>query len=75
MTVPINKGVPIPEKRRRFADDYPWEDMGVGDSIFIPFRGKSRPQVSVVQKRLGVKFTTRRLTEDDVLGLRIWRIE
>lgn len=71
----IHKGVPIPHDAYR--NKYPFPEMKVGDSIFIPTKGESREArsgrnaaSSFSKHHKGVRFTAR-LVKD---GLRIWRI-
>jgi hypothetical protein len=65
--IPIDKGIPLPEK-------FPFERMDVGDSFLVP-QDISRSTVNVAATRYGekwrMKFTVRKTPE----GLRCWRIE
>jgi len=73
----IEKGIPIsPDKRDNKAMKlYPFDEMSVGDSIFINEENgnikSSRGVASRYGKKTGKVFTTR--TVDG--GLRIWRVE
>lgn len=57
---------------------FPFEDMEIGDSIFIPGPiGKIRSATSSSQSyaaKNGVKFSTHRTMLNGVKGVRIWRI-
>jgi hypothetical protein len=76
MTIFIER-VPLPWNGRRNRR-YPWRDMQVGDSFFVP-RGEISQMSSlagVTGKRLGWRFTCRTEnygTENE--GVRVWRIE
>lgn len=69
----ISRDVPIPSK-----SVYPFEDMAVGDCMFVPGSDFETPKehwrVSSAARynglRLGFKFTVRMM--DD--GVRVWRI-
>lgn len=70
----VSKRLPIPEITHK--SKYPWAEMSVGDSFFVP--GKHTTQMGGVAHQagisLGVKFTIRRVTEMQVSGVRIWRV-
>jgi hypothetical protein len=69
---PIEKGIPIPSVRGGKIEKYPWSQLAVGDSFFVPpgmrisgYRGyRSR-------KGDGKKFTTRKMDG----GIRVWRVK
>lgn len=68
----IEDDVPRPEKKTK----YPFGDMKVDQSVFIP--GKTSRQVANAMstyRRKGMKFTTEYRTEDGVEGTRVWRDE
>jgi hypothetical protein len=69
--IKIEKNVPMPEARGETI--YPFSDMEVGDSFFVPGRTPNQMQNSAShwRKKNGWKFTTAR--END--GTRIWRKE
>jgi len=79
----IEKNVPIPARRGGGPPNkYPWRDMEVGDSFFVPANGKSRNALmraltsSTQSKSLardGLKFTAR--TDAEANGVRVWRIK
>ena len=59
---------------------YPFKEMEVGDSFFVPLNGRDSRMVSVAimgagraTRMKGEKFTTRVNKEKD--GVRCWRIE
>lgn len=70
----IEKNVPLPPSRGCTPTKafYPWKQMEVGDSFFVTGRKQQHlsAQASVVGKKLGVKFVTRK--EGD--GVRVWRM-
>ena len=53
---------------------YPWDEMDVGDSFFIPEAGKSHnfnSQCLTASKTYGKVFKARRVEG----GMRVWRVE
>lgn len=77
MEVKIEKGIPIPKTRGR-KNEYPFNEMEVGDSFFIDGDDKeaSRVRVSFCQmkrrnKNFKKKFTVRKVEG----GFRCWRFE
>ena len=75
--IKIDKEIPMPESRSTGTSIYPFEDLEIGDSFFVP--GKSRAQMDNAcghwRKKKGWKFTVERRTENDVIGARVWRKE
>lgn len=78
----IDRGVEIPETETR--SKYPYRDMRVGDSIFLPRPDTHGPRAwangvrstfIAHTKRYGGAFTTRSVVEDGVSGVRVWRME
>lgn len=75
MIFKIEKSIPIPEARGRRAKKYPFEQMEVGDSFFVPLEeGKSpsaiHASIATAKHRLGINLTTAR----EEGGIRVWRI-
>ena len=70
MTLAVDKGIPLPEEKKRNV--YPYKQMDVGDSFFAP--GTKITVMCNLQyrmgKKTGMKFTARK--EGD--GVRVWRI-
>lgn len=67
----IEKNVPIPADRRK-KSKYPWKEMEIGDSFFVPGKGTHEFRaVPGAQKRYGMKFTMRAVEG----GVRVWRVE
>lgn len=75
--IKIDRDVPVPEFVDRRPNKYPWREMEVGDSIFIP--SMTAPRIGGTlhpfQRRSGRRFTCRTCTENGVDGVRVWRIE
>lgn len=72
----IDSSVPLPESRRgRLV--YPWRDMDIGDSFFVPNGDQSGISAAArtYGKRHRVKFALRSVTEKGVKGVRAWRIK
>ena len=68
---PIKKNAPIPNKERiSYPEKYPWAQMKVGDSFFIPDREKPLTTTYAARKH-NMKFTQRSMDG----GIRIWRIK
>lgn len=77
MSFKIDKSVPMPTDTRGRKVAYPWADMEVGDSIFVPedriaATGKS---AYVWGQQNGKRFSRRKRVENGVKGARFWRIE
>lgn len=54
-----------------------WEKFGVGYSFFIPCLDpeEARKQVKRTAKRLGFAIKTKVTIEENVKGLRVWRVK
>jgi hypothetical protein len=65
----IEKGIPIPTARRKW-DDYPFDEMEIGESFFVP--GSTSTAIAAVGNRHKPKRFTARKEND---GVRVWRIE
>lgn len=73
--IKIESNVPCPLDHRN-ARRYPWDQMEIGDSFFLPH---ATPQsIACVGrswgKRRNVKFSVRAVVENGVEGTRVWRI-
>lgn len=77
--IAVDKGIEIPPKNWSRGDRkclYPWREMEVGDSFFIPNGGKVREIRGVASRAgqaaryTGMKFTCRAVDG----GFRVWRI-
>lgn len=76
--IKIDKGVPLPEPSKRGPKHvYPWEKLQVGDSFFVPGKKTNTfgGQLTRFKKSAGIKCVIRTVTENNVKGVRIWRIE
>lgn len=66
----IEQNIPIPTDKRR--SPYPWQEMKVGDSFFVP--GKKMASVSSActfqKKKTGREYVTRCVDG----GVRVWRV-
>jgi hypothetical protein len=80
-TITIDKNVPIPERvwgKNGRVSKYPFRDMKLGDSFFIPRTTSARFTPNICQfKKLNPKFnfTVRTVVEKKVPGVRVWRIK
>jgi hypothetical protein len=54
-----------------------WEKFGVGTSFFIPCLdpAEAERQVRRTTRRLGIRIKTRAVIEENIKGLRVWRIK
>ncbi len=70
----IDKGIPIPPISRKGSYTSVLRQMKVGDSVFIKDKTPSGlgGTLSSLKPR---KFTSRKVTEKDTEGVRVWRIE
>lgn len=76
----IQKNIPQPVATRvgfARASKYPFATMDVGDMFFVPGAKKSFSSlVSAAGRRLSVKFSTRRITDDaGTAGMGCWRVK
>lgn len=74
--IKIEQGVPVPVNRARIGSKYPFRDMKIGDSFFLPATyakpASVRASASYFQIRnKGYRFTAH---EQDN-GIRVWRIK
>ncbi len=76
----IEKDVKVPIVHSKFK--YPWEDMEVGDSVFIAadkgeslfnLKRKVGPSARYYGNVTGKKFKTLMVREEN--GVRVWRVE
>lgn len=75
MTLKIEKGIPVPTHNARFAKQYPFDQMEIGDSFLVPMPANKSPSsiysaLSQAKKRLKINLTSSRVEG----GLRVWRI-
>ena len=50
---------------------YPWNELSVGESFFIPEKTRYRIRNDIHGKR----FISRAVTENEKVGVRVWRVE
>ena len=82
--IAINKGVEIPRSRRE-RQKYPFNEMEIGDSFFVPSEDQNERRKIVARllgnvrsSRIEKKFTTRVMSNDPIArmpGVRIWRVK
>lgn len=68
MAYKIDKNVPVPSAQRK-GSKYPWAQMKVGDSFFIPGKPKG---LYAAAKGAGIKITVRTVKEKGKEGVRVW---
>ena len=73
MAFEIEKGVPLPKSvQRGWTGKYPWRQLEIGDSFFVP--GKTTNDiggtVTIARRTTGFKLVTRSVEG----GVRIWRV-
>jgi hypothetical protein len=70
----IDKNIPLPENIK--SSVYPWEEMEVGDSFFVP--GGKISTISVAAnyrgKTTGEKYVCRYVSNGTDSGVRVWRL-
>lgn len=75
LNIPVERQVPLPDPST--GTKYPWAEMQVGDSFFVPDRRS--PNMSstagAAGRRLGRRFTVRAVQEKGRRGVRVWRLE
>ncbi len=77
--IKIDKNIPIPEPRNgKKKRHYPFAELEIGDSFFVEgFQWKSIGELSgsynKYRKVTKKKFISRKVTENNIKGLRIWR--
>lgn len=70
----IEKGVPVEETGGGRRMKYPFAEMEIGDSFFVPKPPSSlRQTVKDGGKRIGRTFVCGNAIKDGVKGMRIWR--
>ena len=85
--IEIEDDIPVPpgSDRRDVVRKYPLSDLKVGQSFFLPLEEGddlkrmanrlSQARQSYQKRNEGVRFTQRMWEKDDVVGIRIWRVE
>lgn len=67
----IDKGIPIPP--RSCASKYPWADMKVGDSFFVPGNKTRCEAVQAAAKYRSQRTAEKYVTRTKPNGVRVWR--
>lgn len=81
MAFEIRKGVPLPAMGGRNAKSnlFPFAQMEIGDSILIPIKDYTSATVyrylQHATKELGYRFATRKVKENYVTYIGVWRVE
>lgn len=65
----IEKSIPFPHEAKK----YPFDEMDVGDSFFVPNKksGAISGSKQIAQRRTGFKFVCRNVDG----GVRVWRVK
>lgn len=71
--IKIDKGIELPPNSGGRPRKYPWRDMEIGDSFFIPQKRYSG--LFTGARNAGIKIRTRQMNENGVDGIRVWRVE
>lgn len=85
MTFKIEKGVPLPVVKggRRACEDYPFSQMGMGDSFYVPSPGADNAKLQLLRGRILHHASQRRNEEQadfavttrvEGEGVRCWRV-
>jgi len=83
MNFTIEKGVPYPKKGKKGFVNYPFDEMEVGDSFFVPLKKGNKitslqPQILSNAKSYALHnkkdWTFKTSREEDETGIRIWRV-
>jgi len=75
MSYEIEKGVGAPPKRLPRKRSYPYDQMEVGDSFFVP--RKNHNQLSSMchnARKIGITLSLRRDVVKDIPGIRVFRV-
>lgn len=73
MTFPVDKGVPLPPRRRKYGEIVDTlRLLEPGDSFQIAFSKAIRNEVFKAARALRIEVTTRQLPQE---SLRVWRTE
>lgn len=75
--IEIDKNVTIPATAKVPASKakYPFGEMEINDSFFVPGKTKMASTIASAAHRTGHKYDWDVRTEDGVEGVRIWRVE
>lgn len=78
----IDDGIPLPDRLYKGGRKakYPFDQMAVGQSFFVPADGEKKKSVRAAAHGASKRydgnrtFATRSTTENGVAGTRVWRI-
>lgn len=75
--IKIDKGIPMPESGAGRKRIYPFHELAVGDSFFAPntTHANVNGPAQRARQQTGRKFALRKVTENGVDGVRVWRVE
>jgi hypothetical protein len=72
--IKIDKNVPMPQEAARAK--YPWKQMEIGDSFFVPANGKStRYRRNCLQSNAHGQVPRKFAVRLEEGGVRVWRVE
>lgn len=73
----ITKNVPLPKRKHGSGrrSIYPFKDMDVNDSFFVPNKKVFTSNRFYEKNNPKTKFSIRRVTENGVKGIRVWRVK
>ena len=69
----IDTNIPIPKPRSGHKAYYPWKELEIGESFFVPGKRKATGAYRIKDCETR-KFISERRVEDGVEGVRVWRI-
>lgn len=73
----VDGGIPIPDRYKKHNFQGVFDNMQVGDSVFIPNEFDASKVHSCFSKKKteeGWRITTRKVTDEGVRGIRVWRL-
>lgn len=80
--ITIEKNIPIPPTQNKIKGHrekiYPYKELNVGDSFFVPYANRLAALSGAIYsytRKHGIKLCTRKVTENGIWGLRVWRIK
>lgn len=75
----VEDRIPPPSPRERHHKKYPWRELKVGQSFFVPTKDalaarSFQRQAHTQAMRMGVRFTVSQRWENGTLGVRVWKV-
>jgi hypothetical protein len=70
----IEKNIPVPIKAKNIEAKYPFMEMEVGDSFFVPNMRKESLSTTICKWRKRRKIKFQFLTAKERNGVRVWKI-